>query len=51
MVEFENLEEIVSAIKQLENHGQYFLHNQDVEALDVLIDAIKTVIDPELFTS
>ena len=41
----ENLEEIKTAIEQLEGHGQYYLPEKDLSALDTLIDFIRTIID------
>ncbi len=45
MIEFENREEIVLAIEQLESHGQYFLSEKDLFALDILIDDMKTALE------
>ena len=45
MNQFENLEEIKIAIEQLEGHGQYYLPEKDLSALDTLIDFIRTIID------
>lgn len=44
MVEFENLEEIKAAIERLENHGQYYLGDEDLHALNILIEAVETVV-------